>query len=229
MRHINPKGNEIGLKLSVIVGGMDMLKQAVELSQKPHIIVATPGRLVDHIQSSSNAIHFKRIKFLVLDEADRLLDKGFEQDLKAILDLLPKKRQTLLLSATMSPSMKELKFRPDETPFIYAIKETYRYNMELIDRFETVEKLKQEYIFIPSTVREAYLCYLLKNHFESKTCIIFVSKPKGCELIRLMIKAFDLKSTCLHSSMSQNDRIGSLAKFKSGIVPILISTDVGSR
>ena len=116
-------GNAIGLKVAVIVGGMDMLQQAVELAKKPHIVVCTPGRLHDHINSSSNAIHFKRIKYLVLDEADRLLDDSFSENLKAIFAQLPKKKQTFLLSATMTSSIKALRFRPESEPFVYSVTE----------------------------------------------------------------------------------------------------------
>jgi ATP-dependent RNA helicase DDX49/DBP8 len=118
-------GNGIGLKVAVIVGGMDMLQQAVELAKKPHIVVCTPGRLHDHINSSANAIHFKRIKYLVLDEADRLLDDSFSANLKVILAQLPKNRQTFLLSATMTDSIKALRFKPNVEPFVYAVTEKY--------------------------------------------------------------------------------------------------------
>jgi ATP-dependent RNA helicase DDX49/DBP8 len=95
--------------------------------------------------------------------------------------------------------------------------------------YELVEQLDQRYLFIPASVRDVYLCYLLLNDLKDKSCIIFASKPKTCEIIRILLREMDLRSTCLHSQMSQNDRIGSLAKFKSGIISILISTDVGSR
>lgn len=113
-------GTSIGLKQSVIVGGLDMMSQAIELAQKPHIVVATPGRLVDHIKNSANAIHFKRIKFLVLDEADRMLTDNFAEDLEVIFDTLPKKRQTLLFSATMTPEIKEIQFSSTKKPFVYS-------------------------------------------------------------------------------------------------------------
>lgn len=116
-------GQSIALKQSVVVGGLDMVKQTLELNQRPHVIVATPGRLRDHIQSNPDAIHLKRCRFLVLDEADRLLDDTFADDLDIILDLLPKKRQTLLFSATMTPEIQELKFSDEKKPFVYSCAE----------------------------------------------------------------------------------------------------------
>jgi ATP-dependent RNA helicase DDX49/DBP8 len=112
-------GAFLHLKVSVVVGGMDMIQQALELSKRPHVIVATPGRLVDHIESSSNVIHLKRVKFLVLDEADRMLDENFANDLTTILAELPKDRQTLLFSATLTPEITAMSFKPDRKPFIY--------------------------------------------------------------------------------------------------------------
>ncbi|KAJ8326772.1 putative RNA helicase [Batrachochytrium dendrobatidis] len=212
-------GTGINLKLSVVVGGMDMMSQALELSQKPHVIIATPGRLVDHIRSSSNAIHFKRIRFLVMDEADRLLDDTFSDDLEGILSQLPQKRQTLLFTATMTDEIKELQMSSKTLPFVY----------ECAERYSTVEKLDQQYILVSSNVRDAYLAHIVRESLSGKTMIIFASKCRTCETLRIMLKELGLKSTALHAQMPQNDRLGSLAKFKSGIVPILIATDVGSR
>ncbi|KAI8926742.1 P-loop containing nucleoside triphosphate hydrolase protein [Entophlyctis helioformis] len=212
-------GTGINLRQSVVVGGLDMMTQAIEMSRKPHVIVATPGRLVDHIRSSSNAIHFKRIKFLVLDEADRLLDDNFAEDLEVILGELPKTRQTLLFTATMSDEIQALQESSTKPPFVY----------ECAERYSTVDKLDQKYVLMSSNVRDAYLAHVVREMLNDKTIIIFASKGRTCETIRLMFKELGLKSTALHGQMSQNDRLGSLAKFKSGIVPILIATDVGSR
>ena len=100
-----------------------MMKQALELTQRPHIIVATPGRLADHIHSSANAIHFKKVKFLVLDEVDRLLDDSFADDLSTILNVIPKRgRQTLLFTATMTPEIESFPFDKESTPFFYQCK-----------------------------------------------------------------------------------------------------------
>ncbi|KAJ3296004.1 hypothetical protein HK104_002085 [Borealophlyctis nickersoniae] len=232
-------GTGVNLKQTVVVGGLDMMTQALELSRRPHVIVATPGRLVDHINSSPNAVHFKKLKFLVLDEADRLLDDTFADDLAVILGEMPKKRQTLLFSATMTPEIEALQFSADSKPFVYHCNTRFASHCSFLIRFQalrrvgyrfdTVEKLDQRYLFIPSTVRDAYLTHLLRDAFDGKTMIIFTSKCRTCEHLRIMLRELGLRSTALHAQMSQNDRLGSLAKFKSGIVPILLATDVGSR
>jgi ATP-dependent RNA helicase DDX49/DBP8 len=86
-------GTGIHLKQTVVVGGLDMMQQALELSKRPHVVIATPGRLADHIKSSKGAVHFKRVKYLVLDEADRLFEDTFSEDLEIILNELSAKRQ----------------------------------------------------------------------------------------------------------------------------------------
>ncbi|KAJ3301004.1 hypothetical protein HDU76_005904 [Blyttiomyces sp. JEL0837] len=212
-------GSGINLKQSVVVGGLDMMKQAIELSRKPHVIIATPGRLVDHIRSSGNAVNLKRLKFLVLDEVDRLLDDSFAEDLEEILNNVPKRRQTLLFTATMTPEIEAFPFSAESKPFIY----------QCASRFDTVDTLDQRYVFIPSAVRDAYLAYLIRNDFKEKSMIIFTGKCRTSQRIHVMLKELGLRSAALHAQMSQNDRLGSLAKFKGGIVPILIATDVGSR
>lgn len=200
---------------------MDIMSQSLELSKRPHIVIATPGRLVDIIQSCPDTIHFKRIKYLVLDEADRLLTSTFQEDLSVIFDEMPKNngRQTLLFTATMTDEIEQLS-KISKNPFVYT-------SSNLAEK--TPKNLEEKYLFIPSSVRESYLTHILRNEFKGKTMIIFISKARTCEMLRLMIKELGFKSTALHSSMSQPDRISSLEKFKSQVVPILISTDVGSR
>ncbi|TPX31431.1 hypothetical protein SmJEL517_g05230 [Synchytrium microbalum] len=212
-------GAGINLKQAVVVGGMDMMVQAIELSKRPHVIVATPGRLVDHIRSSSDTVNLKRLRFLVMDEADRLLHATFAEDLATILEHIPNKRQTLLFSATMTSDLKDLQFNLTAKPFIY-----YSHA-----RYETVEKLDQRYLFVPKSVRDAYLARLLRNEYEEKSTILFTSKCRNCERLRIMLRELGIKCTAMHSLMSQSERIASLAKFKSGIVQILLATDVGSR
>ncbi|KAJ2489914.1 putative RNA helicase [Coemansia sp. RSA 2050] len=254
----NVLGKGVNIKVTVAIGGVDMMAQALELARRPHIVVATPGRLADHIESSSNAIHFQRVRFLVLDEADRLLTDTFALDLAVIMDSIPRRRQTLLFTATMTQSILELRDRPTsqlgETglkPFVH-----------LCDADEsTVTSLVQNYIFVPSHVKEAYLVHLLMSSVgklekrasnrlsddtrdsddeqsskdgkssvgQDKSIIIFVGQCKAAESLRVMLHELGFRVTALHSKMAQQERLNSLARFRAEAVRILIATDVGSR
>ncbi|KAJ2826529.1 putative RNA helicase, partial [Coemansia sp. 'formosensis'] len=160
----NVLGKGVNVKVTVAIGGVDMMTQALELARRPHIVVATPGRLADHIESSANAIHLQRVRYLVLDEADRLLTDTFAPDLATIMDAIPRRRQTLLFTATMTQSILDLRDRPSQAaegenevprvPFVH-----------LCEADEsTVASLVQNYIFVPSHVKEAYLVHLLMSN-----------------------------------------------------------------
>ncbi|KAJ3091037.1 hypothetical protein HK102_001908 [Quaeritorhiza haematococci] len=124
----------------------------------------------------------------------------------------------------MTPDIENLQFSAESKPFVH----------HCASRFDTVEKLDQQYLFIPSLVRDAYLAYLLRNDFTTdgnteNSIIIFTSRARTGERLRIMLKELGVATTALHSKMSQTDRLGSIAKFKSGIIRVLIATDVGSR
>ncbi|KZT72511.1 DEAD-domain-containing protein [Daedalea quercina L-15889] len=154
-------GSALSLRTAVVVGGMDMMAQAIELSHRPHVVVATPGRIVDLLKSCSGEWDLSRIKFLVLDEADRLLTPTFAPELSYLFETLPKERQTCLFTATLTPAVETLANSPPrpgkQKPFIHRMTETV----------ETVETLQQHYILVPSQVREPYLFHLLCNPPES--------------------------------------------------------------
>lgn len=111
-------GARMGVRVCVIVGGRDMMQQALELGQRPHIVIGTPGRLADHFRSSGSAFTMAKARFLVIDEADRLLELGFSEDVGFILSQLPSHRQTLLFSATMSDALKRLQSLALKKPFV---------------------------------------------------------------------------------------------------------------
>ncbi|KAF8192546.1 P-loop containing nucleoside triphosphate hydrolase protein [Pholiota molesta] len=241
-------GNAFNIRTSVIVGGMDMMAQSIELGNRPHVVIATPGRIVDHLRSSSGEWDLSRVKFLVLDEADRLLTSTFSPELSHLFDVLPKERQT----SEASP-------RPGkQKPFVHRMKET----------IETVSTLKQHYILVPSHVRESYLYHLLcnppestiplrrappeslKNGKQAKSkpkpkkakvdqsdeepeqpppTIIFCAKPKTAAYLTLLLKTLSIRSTALHSRLTQRERLSSLQLFRASVVPVLVSTDVGAR
>lgn len=131
-------GASIGVKTAVIVGGMDMFSQALALAKKPHVIIATPGRLVDHLENTKG-FNLKAIKFLVMDEADRILNMDFEVELDKILKAIPRERRTLLFSATMTKKVQKLQRASLNDPV----------KVEVSNRYQTVDKLQQYYLFIP--------------------------------------------------------------------------------
>ncbi|XP_026873213.1 probable ATP-dependent RNA helicase DDX49 isoform X1 [Electrophorus electricus] len=217
-------GKPLGLKDCIIVGGMDMVAQALELSKKPHIVVATPGRLADHIRSS-DTFNMKRIRFLILDEADRLLEQGctdFTKDLEVILGVVPAKRQTLLFSATLTDTLQELKSIAMNKPFFWENKSDVR----------TVEELDQRYLLAPEKVKDAYLVHLIQkfqDEHDDWSIIIFTNTCKNCQILTMMLREFRFPAISLHSMMKQRQRFANLAKFKSNIFKVLIATDVAAR
>nr|XP_054756489.1 probable ATP-dependent RNA helicase DDX49 [Lytechinus pictus] len=214
-------GKPIGLRVAVVIGGIDMVEQGLELSKKPHIVIATPGRLADHIKSTTT-FDLHAIKFLVLDEADRLLEGNFGPDLEVIFDFLPAKRQTLLFSATITDTMKELQKMSMNKPYFWHSKAPVA----------TVEQLDQRYVLMPAQVKDAYLMYIISEFTEKNkdhSVIIFTSTCKYCHVLSIMLRNLGMPCATLHSLVKQKTRIASLAMFKSNHVRILVATDLASR
>lgn len=210
-------GVSIGVKCCVIVGGMDMVSQALQLARKPHIIIATPGRLVDHLENT-RGFNLKAIKYLVMDEADRILNLDFEVELSKILRVIPRERRTFLFSATMTKKVKKLERASLKDPV----------KVEVSSKYQTVEKLLQYYIFIPAKYKDVYLVHIL-NELAGNSFMIFCSTCNNTVRTALMLRALGLAAVPLHGQMSQNKRLAALNKFKGKTRQILISTDVASR
>lgn len=218
-------GSSMNIRVKVVVGGEDMMDQALAIQNKPHFIIATPGRLADHIMhSGEDTINgLRRVKFLVLDEADRLLSNSFGKDLDRIFEVLPssKKRQTLLFTATVTDAVRSLKEKNDKV---------YVHEIESVDKFIIPSTLALYYIFVPSYVKEAYLNELLKlETYKDKVGIIFVNRTRTAELLRRMLRKLEFRVTSLHSEMPQSERVNSIHRFKANAARILIATDVASR
>lgn len=130
-----------------------MVAQGLELSKKPHVVVATPGRLADHLESC-DTFSLARIQFLVLDEADRLLGGHFDQQIKTIFKALPKKKQSLFFSATITDTLEKLKTLTGNEMFLY----------EAPANVATVEQLEQHYVLCPKDVRDAYLVETIRTY-----------------------------------------------------------------
>ncbi|VDL73900.1 unnamed protein product [Nippostrongylus brasiliensis] len=210
-------GAGIGLMVAVIVGGVDMTTQALALAKRPHVIVATPGRLVDHLENTKG-FNLRALKYLVMDEADRILNMDFEVELDKILRVIPKDRRTYLFSATMTKKVAKLERASLKDPA----------RVEVSTRYKTVDKLKQHYIFIPFKYKEAYLVYLL-NELAGNTAIIFCATCNGAMQIAMLLRQLGLQAVPLHGQMGQEKRLGALNKFKSKVKDILVCTDVASR
>ncbi|XP_078437125.1 RNA helicase 36 [Wolffia australiana] len=215
-------GSSLEVKCAVVVGGLDMITQAKALMQRPHVVIATPGRMRFLLSDNPDIARlFRNTKFLVLDEADRILDVGFEEELKVIFENMPKKRQTLLFSATMTDNLKALHELSAEKSYFY----------EAYTGFKTVRTLKQQYVFIPEHVKDVYLFYVLSKMEEMsiRSAIIFVSTCRTCHLLDLILEGLGQSAVSLHSYISQAHRLAALNRFKSLQVPVLLATDVASR
>jgi ATP-dependent RNA helicase DDX47/RRP3 len=210
-------GSTIGLKTAVVVGGVDMMTQAIALARKPHVIIGTPGRVVDHLENTKG-FSLRSVRYLVLDEADRMLSLDFEEAINTILAALPRDRHTHLFSATMTSKVAKLQRASLRDPV----------RVEVSDKYTTVKTLVQQYLFVPARYKEAYLVYVL-NEFAGQTGIIFLSTCAAAQRTTVMLANLGFSATCLHGQMSQAKRLGALNKFKSGAKQILVATDVASR
>lgn len=210
-------GSVIGVKCAVVVGGVDMMAQAITLSRKPHIIVATPGRLVDHLENTKG-FSLSKLKYLVLDEADRLLDLDFGTEIDKLLKVIPRERNTFLFSATMTTKVAKLQRASLTDPV----------KVEVSSKYATVSTLIQNYLFIPAKLKDTYLTYLL-NDLAGSTAIVFVSTCANAQRLALMLRNLGFPAIPIHGQLTQAHRLGALNKFKTGDRNILIATDVASR
>ncbi|OAF68308.1 hypothetical protein A3Q56_03954 [Intoshia linei] len=213
-------GRSASIRVCLITGGQDLAKESRELLTKPHIVVSTPGRMAHHIESKN--IILNKIKFLVMDEADRLLEDNFNSQIEQIFKVIPENRQTLLFSATSTNVLKSLPSSSNRKPFVYG----------LDTQPTTVTELDQRYIFMPANMKDAVLFSLI-DKFEQKNpyslIMVFTNTCKYCQVLKMVAMNVGLKCVCIHSLMKQKDRIDSLNRFKSNIVKILFATDVASR
>ena len=210
-------GSGIGLKCAVLVGGIDMMAQSVSLAKRPHIVVGTPGRLVDHLQNTKG-FSLRTIKYLVLDEADRLLNMDFEQEIDEILKVIPKERRTYLFSATMTTKVAKLQRACLKNPV----------KIEVSAKYSTVDSLKQEYLFIPAKFKDCYLVYIL-NELAGNTAMVFTRTCEATRKLAIILRNLGFVAIPISGQMSQPKRLGALTKFKAGDCSILICTDVASR
>jgi ATP-dependent RNA helicase RhlE len=204
------------IRSAVVFGGMDMKPQTIELKAGVEILVATPGRLLDHIEAKNCVLN--QVEYVVLDEADRMLDIGFLPDLERILSFLPKQRTTLLFSATFSPEIKRLSSSYLQNPV----------TIEVARPNQTASTVKQHFFNTPTDEKLHALVTLLKQK-EITQSFVFVNSKLGCARLARSLEKFGLKATALHGDKSQDERLKALEAFKSGAVDLLVATDVAAR
>ena len=207
----------VGLRCATVVGGVDMMTQAIALAKRPHIVVGTPGRLVDHLKNTKG-FSLRSLQCLVLDEADRLLSMDFEEEIDQLIRVIPRERHTLLFSATMTTKVAKLQRACLRDPV----------KIEVSAKYSTVDTLRQQYLFVPAMHKDVYVAYVL-NELAGSTAIIFVRTCESARRLSLLLRNLGFGAVPIHGQMSQPKRLGALTMFKSGERSIMIATDVASR
>ncbi len=209
-------GEPFGMQVAVCIGGADMNAEKAALAQSPHIIVATPGRLCDHLERGNLWLDF--IECLIFDEADRMLEMGFSKQIDIITEQIPKARQTLMLSATFAPQVEKLARKAMNNPSQVIIAKTQ----------SSTPKIDQMLFWLPEERKLSKLVDILKE--EKGTVFIFVnSKEKTFQLTRLLNHRGIKDVTYIHSDLQQEHRELAVADFKSGKFRIIVATDVMGR
>ena len=211
-------GSMIGLKTAVLVGGLDLMQQAIALSKKPHIVIGTPGRVADHLQNTKG-FNLNSIQFLVLDEADKLLNMDFEKEINLIVSACPEDRSTLLFSATMTNKVQKLQ---------RACLKRDAMKIQVSTKYQTVDSLIQQFLFIPSAHKDTYL-YQILVQFLGNSTIVFTETTAAASRLALLLNKLGLKAVALFGKLTQDKRLESLNKFKSKGRSILVATEVASR
>jgi len=239
------------LKVCLVTGGSDMRAQAIELAKRPHVVIATPGRLADHINSSGeeSIAGLRRVKFVVLDEADRLLASGkgsMLPDLGVCMEVLPEsgKRQTCLFTATVTAEVRALQDRPrpkGKPPVavcevcLFLTPRNHEHEILIaqqvdLDTLAIPDTLHQTYCLVNVVHKEKYLhVLLLTEQNVTKPTIIFVNRTSTANLLEHLLRSLSHRVTSLHSALPQADRTNNLARFRANAARILVCTDIAAR
>jgi len=204
------------LRVAVVYGGIDMKPQTLELKAGVEVLVATPGRLLDHIEAKNCVLN--QVEYVVLDEADRMLDIGFLPDLQRILSYLPKTRQTLLFSATFSTEIKRLAESYLQDPIL----------VEVARPNATATNVEQRFYSVATDDKRGAVLKLIKDRALTQA-IVFVNSKLGCARLARSFEHAGLRTNALHGDKSQDERLKALDAFKRGEVDVLVATDVAAR
>jgi len=206
----------IDFRSAVIFGGVKQRPQEATLRQGVDLLIATPGRLLD--LENQNILSLRNIEILVLDEADRMLDMGFKRDIDRIMALLPRKRQSLLFSATFSKEIKKLAQNTLNNPVL----------VEATPENTTVEKINQKVIFVDKG-RKPDLLVKLISEGNWKQVLVFTRTKHGANKLTKKLISSNISADAIHGNKTQNNRIKALKGFKNGDVRVLVATDIAAR
>ena len=209
-------GNHLPLRSTVVFGGVKINPQMMKLRKGVDVLVATPGRLLDLY--NQNAVKFKQLEVLVLDEADRMLDMGFIHDIRKILAVLPKQRQTLMFSATFSHEIRNLAKRLVQNPV----------EISVTPRNTTVTTVEQLVHPVDKKQKSALLTHLIRDN-QWEQVLVFTRTKHGANRLTRQLETRGIKAVAIHGNKSQGARTKALADFKKGMTRILVATDIAAR
>jgi ATP-dependent RNA helicase RhlE len=213
---VSTYGKNLPLRSAIVFGGVKINPQMMQLRKGVDVLVATPGRLLDLY--NQNAVRFKYLEVLVLDEADRMLDMGFIHDIRKILNLLPKQRQTLMFSATFSREIRDLAKGLVNHPIEIAVN----------PRNTTVESVKQWIYPVDKNQKAALLAKLIVDNQWQRVLVFSRTKHGANKLVR-QLESDGINAVAIHGNKSQSARTKALADFKKGSTRILVATDIAAR
>ena len=204
------------LRVACVFGGIDMKPQTAELKAGVEVLIATPGRLLDHIEAKNCVLN--QVEYVVLDEADRMLDIGFLPDLQRILSYLPRQRQTLLFSATFSPEIRRLSQSYLQDPVL----------VEVARPNATATNVEQRFYSVSDDEKRRAVQQIMKSRSLTQA-LVFVNSKLGAARLARSFERDGLRTNALHGDKSQDERLKALAAFKRGEVDLLVATDVAAR
>ncbi|MCX5477910.1 DEAD/DEAH box helicase [Kaistia geumhonensis] len=209
-------GRFLGIRHALVFGGVGHTPQIRALEKGVDILVATPGRLLDHLDSG--VVKLDRVQYLVLDEADRMLDMGFVRDVMKIVGRLPEERQSLLFSATMPAEVAQLSKRILKDPL----------RVEVTPEVVTVERIDQRLYHVPAGEKRGFLVDLLSDE-TMRRVIVFTRTKHGADRVAQHLSKARIETLALHGNKSQGARQKALAGFKDGSLRVLVATDIAAR
>ena len=212
----NAYGRHTGLNCTVIFGGVGQGPQVTALRNGVDVVIATPGRLLDLMNQGH--LNIREVEIFVLDEADRMLDMGFVHDVKKLLAVLPKKRQSLFFSATMPPEIVSLA----NSILFHPLK------VSVTPVSSTVDIIEQSVYFVDKVNKNALLIEILKNT-AIKTALVFTRTKHGADKVVNLLLKNNIKAEAIHGNKAQNARQRALTNFKAQTTRVLVATDIAAR